>query len=81
MEEGQRQSQRAHFPEQMRQYCQGHGKDKAEDAWLAELLWNCRHEEQHRETERLAVSPYSYVHLEAMEKAGNEKTQTVRTWC
>jgi hypothetical protein len=36
---------------------------------MSELLWDCRHEEQDRKAERMAVSAHLYVHLEAVETA------------
>jgi len=35
---------------------------------MAELLWNSKHEEQHRGHERMALSQNPYVYMEAMKK-------------
>lgn len=42
---------------------------------MVELLWNSKHEEQHRRHQRMALSQDSYVYMEAMEEAKNKGAQ------
>ena len=46
---------------------------------MAELLQHSRYEEQHRRTERMAVSPDTHVYLETVETAQNTKTEAYGT--
>ena len=39
---------------------------------MAELLRHCKHEEQHRRSEQVALSQNTYVYLEAVEETENK---------
>lgn len=45
---------------------------------MAELLWNCRHEEKDRRPKRMAISQNSNVHMEAMEETKDKGKKSVK---
>ena len=63
----------------MWQYRKSHEANRGFCTRMAELLWNCEHEEQHRRPERVAVQTHTDVYLEAVETATDAQTEASRS--
>ena len=64
----------------MRQYRKSHEANRDFVTRMAELFWNCGHEEQHRRPERVAVQTHTDVYLEAVETATDTQTEAEGAW-
>ena len=80
MEESQGETEKAHFPEQMRKHSESNGAHQSIHAGMAELFQYCGYEKQHGSTKQMVVPKNTDVHMEAMETAENAKAETIESW-